>query len=98
MSDVIQSAEIDTPAGKLKVSGANLNTLFTVLGFIISCVIAWTLFAHQQDSKESGREFVGAIKEQTQTMKESQRLQREQNCLMYARKDFDPELCRRLSQ
>ena len=72
----IQSAELDAEIGgqKFKYSGP-VNTLFTVLGFVVSCLIAYVLWTHTGDTKDATRELVGALKEQTSTMRESNCLQ-----------------------
>lgn len=86
----------NTPLGSFKISSANLNTIFTVLGFVITCIIAWVLFSHNTEAKDSGkdvaRELKEANREVAQTLKDSNkeiskvlgdlaRALREQNCL-----------------
>ena len=80
--------------GNLKVSSANLNTLFTILGFIITCLIAWVLFTHSNDTKDASKELAIAMREQTQAA-------REQNCLIslpQERREQNSELCKRIAR
>ena len=80
--------ELDAEIGgqKLKYSGP-INTLFTVLTFFVVGLIAYGLYIHDQNSKETALAFVGALKEQTIAMKEQTAVGREQNCLL----KFDPK-------
>lgn len=80
---------------KLNIKNAPINTLATVATLIIVCLIAYVLFTHQQDTREAGAAFVGAVKEQTTAVKEQTMALREQNCL--ARK-IDPETCRSIAR
>ena len=78
MADEQHSVEATNPIlGSLKVSGANVNTLFTVAGFILTCLIGWALFTHQTEAKDSGKEVAAALKESNkemaQALKESNR-------------------------
>ena len=77
-----QEVTADTAIGKFAFKGSSLNTLATVATLILTCVIAYVLYLHQQDSREAGNAFVGAIKEQTLAVKEQTVAAREQNCLM----------------
>lgn len=94
-SDDSQSLEATNPVlGSLKISSANLNTLFTVLGFIVTVLVAWTLFNHGNETKEASRDLVMALKDMTQAA-------REQNCLMafpVDRREANADLCKRLSR
>lgn len=86
----------NTPLGSFKISSANLNTIITVLCFIVVCLIAYVLTAHSTEAKESGtkvaQELKEANREVAQALRESNRevakvlndlarAMREQNCL-----------------
>ena len=85
MSDDTQTVEAtNTPLGSFKISSANLNTLFTVLGFVLLCVVVQLLWTHQvdamdqrKDAKETGKavaaELKDANKEVANALKESNR-------------------------
>lgn len=96
--------------GKLKVTGSAVNNLFTILTFTGIVALCFLFYGHINDVRASNRAFVDALRDQeksfavaldrqTDAMKESQKLQREQNCLMsMPQNQRDRELCRRLSQ
>ena len=78
MSDDHNSVEVENSVlGKLKVSSANLNTLFTVLGFGLTCVLTWVLWTHTADAKDTGKEVARELKESNkevaQALRESNR-------------------------
>ncbi len=92
----VETVEADTAIGRFKISSANLNTLFTVMGFVLLCLVAWTLYAHATDAKDSGKvvaqELKEANKEVASALKESNKeiskvlndlaqAMRERNCL-----------------
>lgn len=97
MAEPITNVEASNPTlGSFKVSGANLNTLFTLMGFILMCVIAFVVWTHTEDARAGGKavahELKEANKEVASTLKESNkevsrvlndlaRAMREQNCL-----------------
>lgn len=94
MSDGQQLQEVDAEiAGqKLKLTGANLNTLFTILGFIVVCLIAWVLWTHTGDTKEASKALAEAIKDQTVAT-------REQTCVYtMPQTGATPDLCKRLAR
>ena len=94
-SDDRQTVEASNPIlGSLKVSSANLNTLFTVLGFVMTCLIAWVLYTHTSDAKDATKELATALREQTVAA-------REQNCLIslpQERREQNSELCKRIAR
>lgn len=102
MSDTPELLDAEIAGQKLKITGEHATLIITVLSFTVTCLIAWALFQHLQDMRDGTRDFVAAIKEQTVTIQEASKLQREQNCLMSMstipldRRNV--ELCRRLSQ
>lgn len=69
-------AELDAEIGgqKLKYSGP-VNTLVTVLGFVVTCLIGWVLFTHSAETKEASNALVSALKDQTQALRENNCLQ-----------------------
>ena len=82
MSEDTQTVEADTALGKFKISSANLNTLFTVLGFVMLCLVAWVLWQHNSDAADTrkdsaknsaaiAQELKEANKEVAVTLKES---------------------------
>lgn len=84
MPDDTQSVDVSNPIlGSLKVSGATVNTIFTVFGFVVTSLIAWVLWTHHADAKDLGRtvaqELKEANKEIAQTLKESQKDVKETN-------------------
>ena len=95
--DVVETVEAKTSFGSLKVSSANLNTIFTAFAFVMLCIVSWVLWSHTVDAKDTGKEVAGALKEAnketatvlkeankdlTQILKELTQAAREQNCLM----------------
>lgn len=95
-------ADIGLELGGQKLNVRNvksLNTVVTLLTFVLVSVIAYALWAHGEDSKAASAQFVGAIKEQTAAIKEQTVVQREQNCLIAMPTDRrDVELCRRIAR
>ena len=64
--------------GSLKVSGATLNTIFTIFGFIVACFIAWVLWLHHAQAgdekvqaKENARIVSEALKESNKAVAEA---------------------------
>jgi type VI protein secretion system component VasK len=97
MPDPLESVEADTALGKFKISGANVNNLITIISFVGVVLIAWTLYAHAGDAKESGKAIAQELKEankavaqelretnkeMTAILREMARATREQNCLL----------------
>ena len=88
----MQELDAEIAGQKLKLTGANLNTLFTILGFIVVCLIAWVLWTHTSDTKEASKVLSEAIKDQTVAT-------REQTCVYtMPQTGATPELCKRLSR
>ncbi|HYR35952.1 MAG TPA: hypothetical protein VEQ87_16795 [Burkholderiales bacterium] len=84
---------------KFSLKSLSLNTLLTlvgVLGVVGLCALMWT---HLDESKESSRAMIDAIKELTVSQREQTVVAREQNCLISLPQDRrDPELCRRIAR
>ena len=94
---IAESVEADTAIGKFKLTGTNLNNLATFASLVLVCLVAWVLYAHAGDAKDSAkavaaelrdanREVANALKESnreiSQVLKEMSRATREQNCLL----------------
>ena len=94
-SDDRATVEASNPLiGSLKVSSASLNTLFTVLGFMLTCLIAFVLYNHSTETKDASKELAQALREQTQAA-------REQTCIIsmpQERREQNSELCKRISR
>jgi len=70
--------EASNPAlGSIKIFGTDLNSFFTILGFIVGCIIATVLWTHHADvqagGKEVAKELKDANKEVASVLKESNR-------------------------
>lgn len=64
MANGDQNVEVSNPIlGSFKVSGQNLNTIFTVFGFIILVLVAWVLWSHHADAKDNEKNFAVVLKE-----------------------------------
>lgn len=57
--------------GSLKVFGLDPNTLFTVLGFGLSCVVAAFLYTHSTEAKDNANETKATNKEVAQALRET---------------------------
>jgi hypothetical protein len=70
-----EPAELDAEVAgqKIKFIGP-LNSLIAVLSFVLISVVAYVTWNHAADTKEAGSALVGALREQTQALRES-------NCL-----------------
>lgn len=64
MAENGSSLDVVTPVGSLKipVGGDGANNVLTALTCIMVCVIAWALWTHGVDSKESTREAANELK------------------------------------
>lgn len=98
MSEPTQTVEASNPVlGHLKVSGANVTTMFTIGTFVLSAIIAWVLTSHTADAKDGSKEIARELKdsnrEVSQALKDSNKelavilkelvqSTREQNCLL----------------
>lgn len=81
-------ADVSAEIGGQKINVRNvksLNTIATIITLVVVCsggVLLYTLLeAHAVQTKETGNEFVRALREQTTVMKEQVQVQREGNCL-----------------
>jgi proteasome assembly chaperone (PAC2) family protein len=58
------SAEITNPIlGSLKVSGQNVNTIFTVFGFVVLVLLAIVTWNHQVEAKDADKSIISVLKE-----------------------------------
>jgi hypothetical protein len=88
----IETVDAEIAGQKVKLTGTNLNNLFTVLVFILVCLIAYVLWGHTGDAKEASKFLAEAIKDQTQAT-------REQTCVYtMPQTGATPELCKRISR
>lgn len=97
----LQELDATIAGQKLKLTGANLNTLFTVLGFILSCLIAWVLWQHQTSAASKDDVFVSALKDVATAQRETTTVQREMNCLISipeAQREAKAEFCKRVTR
>lgn len=94
------SIEAETALGKFKVrglNGNNVNAIFTMFGFMLTCLVAWVLWTHDGNAKESAKQFTADLKDVTREMtvalkssnselatalREMAQAAREQNCLL----------------
>jgi len=79
----------------------SVNTIFTLLGFALTCLIAFMLFEHRNDERGARHEFILAIKELTGAQRETTSSMREQNCLLSLPQDqrqAQMEFCKRISR
>lgn len=79
---------------KVSLKSQSLNTIICILILVVVCLIGYHGFTHSADSKDAAKEFVSAIKENTQAIRQG-------NCLA----EFPPEkkeagaaLCKRVTQ
>ena len=73
----------------------SFNTIVSLVAAVASCFGIYLLMEHQAQTKEAGKEFVTAIKEQTKAIQEQTVVAREGNCLQVFK---DPEQCRRITR
>lgn len=93
-------AEVKTPWGVFGGKNMALNTLVTIGILVVTSVIAYGLYVHDQSAKENGAAFVSAIKEQTVAMREGTAVAREQNCLLKfdpAQRQQNAEFCKQIT-
>lgn len=82
MSDRVEEAQLEIAGQKISLKSVALNTFLTVMILAGVIAIAALFWRHENDTRETGRAFVEAIKEQTVAVKEQTVAAREQNCLM----------------
>ena len=63
-SDDRQSVEVTNPIlGSAKVSGATVNTIFTVFIFAIVMFIAFVVWNHHAEARDNGKDVAQALKD-----------------------------------
>ena len=75
-SDDQQSVELSNPIfGSAKVSGATVNTIFTVFIFVLCMFMSFVIWNHDVVAKDTGKEVATVLKESNkeiaQALKES---------------------------
>ena len=78
----VSEVSADIAGQKISIKSIALNTLATVATLIGVVVISVLLWQHETETRETGKDFVAALKEQTIAMKESTAVGKEQNCLL----------------
>lgn len=71
----------------------SLNTVCTIAVLVVVSVLGYAFYVHAGETKDAGRELVGALKEMTQVVREA-------NCLntLPPEKRPDPDYCRRAAR
>lgn len=85
----------------IDLENVSLNTFFTLVGFLLIVLVAWTLWEHREDSKRHGDKFVGAIQEVVIEQRVMTQAIRESNCLQSLspeEKKRDTEICKRITR
>lgn len=82
MSDA-NDVEADIAGQRIKIRDLkSANTIITILTFVGVWVLGYALWIHQEHARDSSRQFVEAVKEQTSIVREQMQAAREQNCLL----------------
>jgi hypothetical protein len=101
VSDTPQDAVDAEIAGqKFSIKSASLGTIATVLTLIVVVLIAWTLWLHGAEAKDTGKSLVEAINAMTKAQMDTVAAHRETNCLIgYQGPPTDKvEFCKRISR
>lgn len=62
MADDAHSVEASNPVlGSLKVSGASINTIFTVFSFVLLVLLCWILWQHEVNARDSDKTVAASI-------------------------------------
>ena len=78
-----QEVSVETALGKFKARGSDFIASATLIVSICGFTIGWFLWdSHRMEAKENGASMVVALKEFTQSQKESVKEQRVLNCLI----------------
>ena len=81
MPDTAEEASITTPLGSIATKGKKMSEVIAVLSLALMFLLAYVLWEHKSDTKESNLAVVVAQKEMTSAMREMVAAQREQTCL-----------------
>lgn len=101
MSDDRDEAAITTPAGSVSYKGKRMAEFITVISLCVLGIMAYVLYDHKNDAKESNTLMRDAIKEMTTAQKDGVAAQREMNCLISVAQDQrerNADLCKRLAR
>lgn len=96
MSDE-NGADVDLNIAGQKIAVKNvksLNTIVSLIAAIAACFGVYLVMGHAADTKDAAKEFVSAMKEQTQVLRESNCL----NAYPTEKREANAELCKRLSR
>lgn len=95
-SDEVNGADVAVDAFGVKANVKNvksLNTICTIAVLVLVGVLSYAFYVHAGETKDAGKELVGALKEMTQVVREA-------NCLntLPPEKRPDPDYCRRAAR
>lgn len=95
-SDDVNGADVAVNAFGVKANIKNvksLNTICTLAVLVVVSVLGYAFYVHAAETKDAGKELVGALKEMTQVVREA-------NCLntLPPEKRPDPDYCRRAAR
>ncbi len=80
------SVAVETPIGKLGVTGASLNLLFTVAAAVAGFLMIYFIHEHKNDSKAAMQETTAVIRESLKGLHDTNRqileVQREHLCIL----------------
>lgn len=92
MADEVQN-EVEVTKEGVKVKGRDVSLIILLLVAIGMGVLIYMLHGHTADARSAAEGFVGAVREQTQAIKEQTTELRLNNCLQIFK---DPGNCQRI--
>lgn len=93
------SVEVDLQNKKFSITGQHVSLFFLFFIAVGTAALVWIMYQHQQDGRDTGREFVSAVKEQTAAIRDASAATREQTCLLrFQNQPNAVELCRSISR
>lgn len=92
--DTQEQIDADIAGQKISLKSNSLNTIATVATLMLVTVIAYSLYTHGTDTKESSRELVSALRDMAQVQRESNCL----NTLPQERREANASLCKQNSR
>jgi hypothetical protein len=81
MSEQTEEATLSTPLGSIATKGKKTSEIIAFLSLALMFLLAYVLWEHKSDTKDSNIAVVVAQKEMTGAMREMVAAQREQTCL-----------------
>jgi len=99
MTEERDEASITTPAGSVSVKGKHSALYLSAIGLFVSALVAYVLWEHKSDAKESNKLLRDAIDAMTDAQKEGVAAQREMNCLIIVPQELrekQADICRRI--